>query len=374
MNKFLLVSVVWPLWITHAWHASGYHFHSRYRRSSSTPSSSLLQQSHSSDDLRDEDTGKKVVQSNQLLNNAYKTGQTSYSAALDEKGYFLSRMLSPRPLPVEKTDDEENEDGWSDMRRVKRWKKVAKLPAKVFNKLIFDKPFQEPGTLILVRHGESTWNANQTFTGWSDYSDLSERGRREVEHAARLLLEGGYEIDVVFTSRLKRAIRSAWIMMEEMNELYLPVFKSWRLNERHYGALTGLNKKETAEMLGHDVVQEWRGSLNDLSVEQLPLTESLADCMERTAPIWEKKILYELRNGKNVMVVGKLRIWFLFVYAILRPLVTYAIRSQLVSNIVCLFCSAHANTLRGLVKTIDRISDDDIQNIAIPTVGRLRCF
>ena len=320
INKILFVSVLWPLGVANAWHASDYPI-SRYRRSS-TRLSAL--QSQSSDDLRDE-VLDKMAQNNQL-NNAYKTGQRSYSAALDERGYFLSRMLSPRPLPAVKQDDEENEDGWSDMRRVKRWKKVAKLPAKLFNKLIFDKPFQEPGTLILVRHGESTWNANQTFTGWSDYSDLSERGRREVEHAARLLLEGGYEIDVVFTSRLKRAIRSAWIMMEEMNELYLPVFKSWRLNERHYGALTGLNKKQTAERIGHDIVQEWRGSLYarpppvrvgdpfwpgyerkyaDLSVEQLPLTESLYDCMERTAPIWEKKILYELRNGKNVMVVGK---------------------------------------------------------------------
>lgn len=260
------------------------------------------------------------------LNNAYQTGQRSYSASLDEKGYFLSRMLSPRPLPAVKQDDEDNEDGWSDMRRVKRWKKALKLPVKIFNKLLYDKPFQEPGTLILVRHGESTWNVNQTFTGWSDYSDLSERGRREVQHAARLLLEGGYEIDAVFTSRLKRAVRSAWVMLEEMNELYLPVFKSWRLNERHYGALTGLNKKETAERLGHDIVQEWRGSLHarpppvrvgdvfwpgyerkyaDLSVEQLPLTESLYDCMKRAEPMWEKKILYELRNGKNVMVVGK---------------------------------------------------------------------
>ena len=293
------------------------------------PRFSLLraQSSSNNDDLQDDDLSKLAQQSIQL-NNAYQSpaGQSRYSDALEEKGYFLSRMLSPRPLPLNQEPSEENEDGWSEMRRVKAWKKVAKLPVKIFNKLLFNKPFKEPGTLILVRHGESTWNANQTFTGWSDYSDLSERGRREVEHAARLLLEGGYEIDVVFTSRLKRAIRSAWIMLEEMNELYLPVFKSWRLNERHYGALTGLNKKQTAEQLGHDLVQEWRGSLYsrpppvrvgdpfwpgyerkyaDLSMDQLPVTESLYDCMERTAPIWEKKILYELRNGKNVMVVGK---------------------------------------------------------------------
>lgn len=311
------------------------------------------QQFEEDDEFRPDDFSK--LKQKIQLDNAYSNpaGKSRYSDALEEKGYFLSRMMSPRPLPVESKYEEENEDGWSEMRRVKAWKKVARLPGKVFNKLFYNKPLKEPGTLILVRHGESTWNANQTFTGWSDYSDLSERGRREVQHAARLLLEGGYELDVVFTSRLKRAIRSAWIMLDEMNELYLPVFKSWRLNERHYGALTGLNKKQTADQLGYDLVQQWRGSLKarpppvrvgdpfwpgyerkyaDLSVDQLPVTESLHDCMERTAPIWEKKILYELRNGKNVMVV------------------------------------AHANTLRGLVKKIDNISDENIQNIAIPTV------
>jgi len=137
-----------------------------------------------------------------------------------------------------------------------------------------------------------------------------------------------------------------------MNEIYLPVFKSWRLNERFYGALTGLSKKETAERLGHELVQEWRGSLRsrppalrptnsywpgrdrkyaDLSLDQLPRTESLLDCMERTAPLWEQRIVAELQKGRNVMVV------------------------------------AHANTLRGLVKTIDGISDDDIQDVALPT-------
>jgi 2,3-bisphosphoglycerate-dependent phosphoglycerate mutase len=168
------------------------------------------------------------------------------------------------------------------------------------------------------------YTANRTFTGWAD-PDLSDRGIREVEHAARLLLEGGYEIDVVFTSRLTRAIRSARIILQEMNQVYLPVFKSWRLNERMYGALTGLCKKDTAVNLGSELVQEWRGSLRsrppalgynnphwpgkerryaDLSLEQIPLTESLMDCMERTFPIWDEKIMYELRNGRNVMVVG----------------------------------------------------------------------
>ena len=136
--------------------------------------------------------------------------------------------------------------------------------------------------------------------GWAD-PDLSEQGVRETEHAARLLLAGGYDIDVVFTSRLKRAIRSTWIILGEMNQLYIPVFKSWRLNERMYGALTGLCKKETAEQLGAELVQTWRGSLksrpppinendyfwpgrdrrySDLSTEQIPLTESLLDCMK----------------------------------------------------------------------------------------------
>ena len=181
--------------------------------------------------------------------------------------------------------------------------------------------------------------------GWAD-PDLSADGVREVEHAARLLLEGGWDIDLVFTSRLKRAIRSAWIILQELNEVYLPVFKSWRLNERMYGALTGLSKLQTADKLGSELVQEWRGSLRtqppalqttspfwpgkdrkyaDLTSEQIPLTESLKDCMDRTEPVWRDRILYELKQGRNVLVV------------------------------------AHANTLRGLVKIIDNIGDDEIQ-------------
>jgi len=174
----------------------------------------------------------------------------------------------------------------------------------------------------------------------------------EYIHSQSLLLEGGYKIDVAFTSRLKRAIRSTWMLLQELNEVYLPVFKSWRLNERMYGALTGLSKTETAEKLGHELVQAWRGSLrsrpppvrhsdphwpgrdrrySDLSSSRMPVTESLQDCMSRTAPLWEDKISYELRMGRNVLVV------------------------------------AHANTLRGLVKIIDGIGDDEIQDVAIPT-------
>jgi hypothetical protein len=114
-----------------------------------------------------------------------------------------------------------------------------------------------PGTLILVRHGESAWNSNKTFTGWVDV-DLSDRGRKECEHAARLLLERGYTVDVVYTSRLKRAIRSTWILLKELNQIYRAVYKSWRLNERMYGSLEGLSKPQLAKELGETVVQQWR--------------------------------------------------------------------------------------------------------------------
>mmetsp|Transcript_6883 Transcript_6883/g.15713 ORF Transcript_6883/g.15713 Transcript_6883/m.15713 type:complete len:916 (-) Transcript_6883:103-2850(-) len=252
-------------------------------------------------------------------------------------------------------DDEMDEDGyWGMLGGKKRGfisgviRQMVRVPYRL---IVGEYRRVEPGTLILVRHGESLWNANKTFTGWAD-PDLSPQGYREVEHAARLLVEGGYNVDIVFTSRLKRAIRSSWILLRELNEVYLPVFKSWRLNERMYGALTGLSKTETAERLGAELVQEWRGSLlsrppaltpadkyypgrdrrhADLSPAQIPLTESLLDCMERTRPIWLDKISYELGCGRNVLVV------------------------------------AHANTLRGLVKIIDDIGDDEIQDIAIPT-------
>ena len=157
----------------------------------------------------------------------------------------------------------------------------------------------QPGNLILVRHGESTWNRNSTFSGWADV-DLSPRGEREVEHAARLLLEAGLTVDVAYTSRLKRAIRSCWILLRGLDQIYRPVFKSWRLNERHYGALTGLSKPDLALEFGEDRVQRWRHGLHDrpppmpaddshaysptrerkyddLPPGSLPRTESLAD-------------------------------------------------------------------------------------------------
>lgn len=227
-------------------------------------------------------------------------------------------------------------------RAAPRLRKVKAPPKRLSN---------DPGTLVLVRHGESMWNQNKTFTGWAD-PDLSECGRREVEHAARLLLEGGFDIDVVYTSRLTRAIRSTWILLREMNTVHLPVYKSWRLNERMYGALTGLSKVQAAETLGEERVQEWRSSLKkrppaldpthkhwpgrdrkhaDLSMEQIPLTESLQDCMDRTESLWTQRIVPDLAKGRNVLIV------------------------------------AHGNSLRGLVKRIDDIGDEAIQNVGVPT-------
>ncbi|KAH8045766.1 hypothetical protein JL722_14039 [Aureococcus anophagefferens] len=214
---------------------------------------------------------------------------------------------------------------------------------------------RQPGTLILVRHGESTWNANSTFTGWADV-DLSDRGEREVEHAARLLLEAGYVVDVAYTSRLRRAIRSCWILLRGLGKVYSPVFKSWRLNERHYGALTGLSEPGLALELGEAAVQAFRHGLEDLPPPMpadgshayddrgdrkyadlgtvpagvVPATESLSDTMARALPLWDSKIKPDLLAGRNVMVV------------------------------------AHGNSLRGLVKHIDGISDDEITSVSIP--------
>eukprot|EP01041_Mallomonas_annulata_P014106 gene14106-30021_t len=208
----------------------------------------------------------------------------------------------------------------------------------------------QPGSLILVRHGESEWNSNKTFTGWVDV-DLSDRGIREVEHAGRLLLASGYEVDVVYTSRLTRAIRTTWILLKELHQTYRPVFKSWRLNERMYGALEGLSKPETAMKLGEAEVQSWRAGLKakppvmkpnhpywhknerryaDLNPDEIPDTESLQDTMERTLPLWYSRILPDLQRGRNVMIV------------------------------------AHGNSLRGIVKHVDSIGDEAISEVGIP--------
>lgn len=284
---------------------------------------------------------------------------SGYSAFLDEHKpapeWLTGLFRSKKSMNAQKSQERDmNEDGYADLQRQRDplWRRAAALPLRSLKKALF-KDESEPGTLILLRHGESEWNAVKggIFTGWADV-DLSEQGKVEIEYAARLLIAGGYKIDVVFTSRLKRAIRSTFLLLQEFNMVYLPVFKSWRLNERFYGALTGLSKTQTAERLGEDLVQEWRGSLRtrppalaesdkyypgrerkyaDLTKEQIPLTESLLDCMERTYPLWNDKIKYELKRGRNVLVV------------------------------------AHANTLRGLVKTIDNIGDAEIQEVGIPT-------
>ncbi|KAL3902393.1 MAG: hypothetical protein SGILL_010840, partial [Bacillariaceae sp.] len=209
---------------------------------------------------------------------------------------------------------------------------------------------RKPGKLILLACGQSDWNSRELFTGWAD-PDLTAQGAQECQHAARLLLAEGYEPDLVYTSRLKRSIRSARYVLQELGTLFLPVQKSWRLNERSYGSLTGLSKSETAETMGASVVQAWRNSLKarppplskndpyypgndrryeDLTEDQIPLTESLLDTMKRTVPLWEYKIKRDIANGNNVLVVG------------------------------------HGNTLRGLMKVIDDVSDVDIQEINLP--------
>lgn len=157
-----------------------------------------------------------------------KDQRLGYSAFLERDEPLWLKKLFFRPKVA---DVDMDEDGYADMQLRKRSviDRALKFPIKTAKRILYPKQV-EPGTLILVRHGESLWNKNKTFTGWAD-PDLTDQGRREVEHAARLLMEGGYKIDVVFTSRLKRAIRSVWIILQEMNKVYLPVFKSWRLNE-----------------------------------------------------------------------------------------------------------------------------------------------
>ena len=218
----------------------------------------------------------------------------------------------------------------------------------VFTRAFRGKP--KPGTLILVRHGETVWNYNSTFTGWVDV-DLSPRGRREMEHAGRLLLERGYDIDVTYTSRLKRAIRSSWILLQELNQIYRPVYKSFRLNERMYGAFEGLSKPMLAQGMGKEAIQAFRTELDrhppkmspnhpywhgnerkyaDLESTDIPDTESLQDTMDRTLPLWKTRIRPELEAGNNVMVV------------------------------------AHGHSLRGLVRHIDCLTAEQIQLVGIP--------
>jgi len=206
-------------------------------------------------------------------------------------------------------------------------------------------------TLVLLRHGESTWNQENRFTGWVDV-DLSEKGLAEARAAGQLLNARGFTFDLAFSSLLKRAIRTLWIVQDEMDLLWLPVARSWRLNERHYGALQGLNKAETAARHGDAQVKIWRRSYDTppppltvdhpqypgrdrryagLAPADLPLTECLKDTVERFLPYWHETIAPAIRNGNRVVIV------------------------------------AHGNSLRALVKYLDGISDDDIVELNIPT-------
>lgn len=207
------------------------------------------------------------------------------------------------------------------------------------------------GTLILVRHGQSTWNLENLFTGWTDV-DLTEQGRAEAAQAGRELLKERLDFGIAFTSVLKRAIRTLWIMLDEMDRMWVPVERSWRLNERHYGALQGLDKAQTVARHGEAQVKIWRRSYDmpppalaadderhprfdpryaGVAPQELPATESLKDTLARVLPCWHARIAPELRSGRNVLVV------------------------------------AHGNSLRAMVKMLDQVSESEIVELNIPT-------
>ena len=202
--------------------------------------------------------------------------------------------------------------------------------------------------LVLVRHGQSEWNLQNKFTGWVDV-DLSEKGYAEAKHAGEILKDHGLEFDKAYTSVLKRAIKTLNIILEESDQLWLPTVKSWRLNERHYGALQGLNKAETAEKYGDEKVHIWRRSYDTLPPlmnaddelsqvndrrylkDVVPMAENLKITLERVMPIWQDQIEPDLRDGKNIII------------------------------------AAHGNSLRALTKHLEGISDEDIMGLEIPT-------
>jgi 2,3-bisphosphoglycerate-dependent phosphoglycerate mutase len=206
-------------------------------------------------------------------------------------------------------------------------------------------------TLVLLRHGESTWNKENRFTGWTDV-DLSPRGMTEAHEGGRLLGADGYTFDVAFTSVLKRAIKTLWIALDELDLMWIPIVNRWQLNERHYGALQGLNKAETAAQYGEEQVRLWRRSYDvpppaldpsderfpghdpryaGLADAQLPRCESLMDTVARFLPLWHEEIAPAIRSGRRVLI------------------------------------AAHGNSLRALVKYLDGISDEDIVGLNIPT-------
>jgi 2,3-bisphosphoglycerate-dependent phosphoglycerate mutase len=205
--------------------------------------------------------------------------------------------------------------------------------------------------LVLLRHGESTWNRDNRFTGWTDV-DLTEQGIAEARRAGRQLEEEGLVFDLAFTSVLKRAIRTLWIVLDQLDLMWIPVHRSWRLNERHYGALQGLNKAETAAKFGEEQVLMWRRSYDTpppmlekdderfpgtdpryaaLDAEDIPCSECLKDTVERFLPYWHETIAPQVRAGKRVII------------------------------------AAHGNSLRALVKYLDNVSDEDIVGLNIPT-------
>jgi 2,3-bisphosphoglycerate-dependent phosphoglycerate mutase len=205
--------------------------------------------------------------------------------------------------------------------------------------------------LVLLRHGESTWNKENRFTGWTDV-DLSEKGREEAREAGRLMSAEKFEFDVAHTSLLKRAIRTLWIALDEMDMMWIPEYRSWRLNERHYGDLQGLNKAETAAAHGEGQVKIWRRSYDippppltaedprhpshdrrygHLKPGEIPLTESLKDTVARFLPYWHNTIAPDIKAGKRVLI------------------------------------AAHGNSLRALVKYLDHVADDEIVELNIPT-------
>ncbi len=205
--------------------------------------------------------------------------------------------------------------------------------------------------LVMLRHGESEWNLANKFTGWTDV-DLSPQGVKEAKRAGEILREEGYTFDVAYTSVLKRAIRTLWITLDELDLMWIPVYRSWRLNERHYGALQGFNKKETAQKQGEELVHQWRRSYavrppalepNDkrhprsdpryanLKPEEIPATECLKDTLERVLPYWHETIVPALKRDERVLIV------------------------------------AHGNSMRALVKYLDNVSEEEITGLNIPT-------
>lgn len=205
--------------------------------------------------------------------------------------------------------------------------------------------------MVLIRHGQSTWNKENRFTGWTDV-DLTEQGVREAREAGTILKKEGYTFDMAFTSVLKRAIRTLWIVLDQMDLMWIPVVNSWRLNERHYGALQGLNKAEMAQKYGEQQVHIWRRSYDvrppalektderypgkdpkykNLDPTDIPVAECLKDTVDRFLPYWHESMAPELKKGKKILV------------------------------------SAHGNSLRALVKYLDHISDEEITQLNIPT-------